>query len=331
MVWFLTAEYCRGLLEGRYRSNEPGGASGDELSAPTDSEAELAATAFLESYATTCDECTKDADKRMRVLERFDKRHVLGEPLRKARARTPGGDAFETASVLAEEVEMEEGRPRIRERDAQRERLHDPEAMATGAAFAPYLDDGILDLARRINVGGDFINLLGYDLLVGPEDFAGASDLPLCHLVEAKQQRPAAALYHFPSLSPANCLNPAHLTADCQRRMQRYPSPILDEVPYADEHWLIRTRPHARLKLAAQDIALHKRRSGKRLEQYAVACGKALALAHCRGDRRSTRFEQAMSEQLKANAEALIAAAVDYAELVAEDRRLLIGMLRRER
>ena len=59
--------------------------------------------------------------------------------------------------------------------------------------------------------------------------------------------------------------------------------------------WLLRSRHHARVGIDPEIIALgHK--PGIRLRDYAKACSKVLALAHARGDRRSARFEWAMSD-----------------------------------
>jgi hypothetical protein len=163
-------------------------------------------------------------------------------------------------------------------------------------------------------------------LLVGPRAFSGTDDLPLCHLVEVKQQRPASALFRFPDVNPVNRLDPAHLTVDCQRLMQRLPDLVLDEALWEGRHWLIRSRHHARVGIDPEDVALAKKRPGKRLRQYAAACGEALALAHARGDRRSSRFEASMAAVLEAESGALITAARGYAEQVKEDRRLLAAM-----
>ena len=194
-------------------------------------------------------------------------------------------------------------------------------------AFRPYVYDEILDIVRRIGAGTGSVDLERFHLLVGPADFSCPADLPLCHVVEIKQQRPAAALFRFPRISPVNRLAPAHLTVDCQRRMQRSPDLILDEAIWEDKHWLVRSRHHARVGIEPEDIALAEKKPGKCLAQYAAACGEALALAHARGDRRSTRFEEAVSVQLKAEAGALIAAARSYAQRVLDDQRLLRAML----
>ena len=146
-------------------------------------------------------------------------------------------------------------------------------------------------------------------------------------MVEIKQQRVSAPIHHFPDLRPENRLDPAHLTVDCQRRMQRSPDLVLDEAIWEGKHWLVRSRHHARVGIDPEDIALAKRKPGKRLAQYGAVCGEALALAHVRGDRRSTRFEAAMAGVLADEADALLDAAAGYAARVIADWRLLRGML----
>jgi hypothetical protein len=200
-------------------------------------------------------------------------------------------------------------------------------AEAVRHAFRPYVGDEILDLVQRLGAGTGSVNLQRFYLLVGPADFSGPADLPLCHVVEVKQQRPAAALFRFPDVSPVNRLNPAHLTVDCQRLMQRSPDLVLDEAFWDGEHWLIRSRHHARVGVEPEEIALARKNPARRLIQYARACGKALALAHARGDRRSPRFEAAMTDQLKVHADELLASASRYARQVRADQRLLRGML----
>ena len=52
---------------------------------------------------------------------------------------------------------------------------------------------------------------------------------------------------------------------------------------------------------------------------YATLCGKALALAHCRGDKRSTRFEQAICEVLPLIKNEFIINAQNYAHTIKND------------
>jgi hypothetical protein len=52
---------------------------------------------------------------------------------------------------------------------------------------------------------------------------------------------------------------------------------------------------------------------------YAKHCGQAMALAHCRGDRRSTRFEQAVCAALPLVRNEVTKIAQNYANTVKED------------
>jgi uncharacterized protein (DUF2252 family) len=321
----LTADYCRGILSADYCSGEIGDLAG--LQAASAEDALDAANEFLGAYRRTCRQSVLDPDRHMSALDHFPRKHVLGGLLRKARRRAAGGKDFETKSTLGKDVEVDDGRPRFRSRPERFALLDPGRAEAVRQAFRPYVDDDVLDLVQRLGAGTGSVNLERFYLLVGPEPFSGADDLPLCHVVEVKQQRPAAALYHFPDLSPVNRLNPAHLTVDCQRLMQRSPDLVLDEALWEGNHWLIRSRHHARVGVDPEDVALAEKKPGKRLAQYAAACGEALALAHARGDRRSHRFEAAMTAHLKAEAGPLIAAARNYAERVKDDWSLLRALL----
>jgi hypothetical protein len=89
--------------------------------------------------------------------------------------------------------------------------------------FSPYMDDAVLDVVERVNAGAGSVNMQRYYFLVGPKYFQGKVDMPLCHIVEVKQQREAASINYFSDLIPVNRLNPAHLTVVCQQRMQRAP------------------------------------------------------------------------------------------------------------
>jgi uncharacterized protein (DUF2252 family) len=321
----LAAEYCRGVLAGEYASEDREDTAGLRAASPED--AVRAATSFLDAYRRSCRQSLREADHYQNALEHFPKKHILGGLLKKARRRAAGGKDFETKSTLGKEVEIHQGRPRFRDRPERFAALDAGRAEAVRRAFRPYVDDKILDLVQRIGAGTGSVDLERFYLLVGPANFSCPADLPLCHVVEVKQQRPAAALFSFPHTSPVNRLEPAHLTVDCQRRMQRSPDLILDEAIWEDKHWLVRSRHHARVGIEPEDIALVEKKPGKCLAQYAAACGETLALAHARGDRRSTRFEEAMSVHLKAEAGALIAAARIYARQIRDDQLLLRAML----
>jgi hypothetical protein len=283
---------------------------------------------YLDAYAETCRESVADPDRQNDALTDFPKGHVLRKPRKKARRRMAGGRDFATKGTLGKDVEICADGPRFRDRPGRFEQLPPARAEQVRHAFRPHVDDDVLDLVRRLDAGTGSVDLERFYLLVGPADFAGMADLALCHVVEIKQQRLASPLHHFPDLRPENRLDPAHLTVDCQRRMQRRPDLVLDEAIWEDRHWLVRSRHHARVGIDPEDIALAKRDPGEPLAAYAAACGEALALAHARGDRRSTRFEATMADALDTHADALLDAAVDYAGRVIADRCLLKEMLR---
>ena len=320
----LAADYCRGVLEGRYEPDSPADFSG--LSAPDDQDAAAAARVFLEAYRRTCKAIVDRPKRRMGVVADFGRSHVLAAKYDKAAKRAAGAEDFLSRSALAEAVEISGDRPRFRDRAGRYHRPAPEHVAAIEAAFRPYVNDSVLDLVERLGAGTGSAGLKRYYLLVGPEDFGGPDDLALCHVVEVKQQRPAAALFHFPDVSPVNRLNPAHLTVACQRLMQRRPDLVLDETRWEGAHWLIRSRHHARVGIDPEDVCLARKRPRKRLQQYAAACGEALALAHARGDRRSTRFEAAMATTRAAHADALVDAARAYAEQTVRDWRLLASM-----
>lgn len=325
----LAAEYCEGVLAGRYRFDEVDDLKG--LKAVSADDARAAGEAFLAAYRKGCRRLAADPGRRRRALDDFDKRHVLGKPLRKARRRSADGEDFQTKSTLAKAVEHTRTGLRFRTDPERFQRVGADREEQIRYTFRPYVDDSIIDLVRRIDAGTGSVDLQRYYLLVGPRECRVPRDLPLCHLVEVKQQRPASAIYHFPALSPVNRLDPAHLTLDCQRRMQRRADLVLDEAVWEYRQWLIRSRHHARVGMDPEDIGLAKRKPGKRLVEYAEACGEALSLAHSRGDRRSTRFEAAMAEVLGDTADTLLDAAWAYADVVRADygrlRAMLVGRL----
>jgi uncharacterized protein (DUF2252 family) len=321
----LTAEYCRGILQGRYSGEELDATEG--LEAPSPGDAAKAGTAFLAAYRQTCEACVRDPEHRLFALDDFPAKHVLGKAFRKACRRAAGGKDFTRKSTLAKEVRIDEGCLRFRDRPERFARLEPARAELLRHLFRPYVDDAILDLVQRIGAGTGSIDLERFYLLVGPEDFAGERDLGLCHVVEIKQQRPASPLFWFRDISPVNRLHSAYLTLDCQRRMQRAPDLLLDEAICEGKAWLIRSRHHARVGLDPEDIGLAKTAPAERLAAYAATCGQALALAHARGDRRSTRFEAAMAAQLPKAVEPLLGATAEYAARVVADQRLLHQLL----
>jgi uncharacterized protein (DUF2252 family) len=286
-----------------------------------------AINAFITSYQTTCEHSIDDPKVLHMAISSFDDEHILAKPYNKALQRGAGGNSFTTESRLAKAVDWSNTHIKFKtladkfnpvEATLKQEIIH---------TFAPYVDDHIWDVTERLGSGTGSLNMGRYYLLVGPKDFSGDADLPLCHIIEVKQQRQAAPLYHFLDLSPVNRLNPAHLTVQCQRRMQRNPDLVLDEVNWREHFWLVRSRHHAKVGINPENVVLGKKATKGGFVQYAETCGVALALAHCRGDKRSARFEQAMCKALSSNKEELISACLLYAEQVTEDTEHLTQLI----
>ena len=309
---FLAADYADGIVHDDYYSDELNSVKG--LKATSQKDAKAAAIAFLKSYRKTLNHIIKDPDMRGHAVSDFDDGHTLASAMKKAKKRAAGGKNFETKSSLGKAVELTSEGPRFRDRPERFKRLDAATYSEVKKMFRPYVDDSILDIVLRLGAGTGSVNMDRYYLLVGPDIVDGPDDLPLCHVVEVKQQREAAPIYHFPDISPNNTLNPAHLSVDCQRVMQRRPDTVLDEAVWREAHWLIRSRHHARVGLDPEDICIADKKPGKQLKQYAQSCGTSLALAHARGDLRSTRFETVMVDILKEDADALVAVAESYAD-----------------
>lgn len=312
----LAADFGEQVVQGNVASDEK--LVGKK--AASNSQVIEAIRAFFSAYTDTCEQSVTSVDTLADALDGFAEDHILYKPYQKALKRSAGGEDFKTKSRLAKAVDWSDTNIKFKQ-DPEKFQSIEPELYAEIAeVFAPYVDDEILDITARLGAGTGSLNLSRFYLLVGPRPFNALADLALCHIVEVKQQRKAAPLYHFDALSPVNRLNPAHLTIQCQRRMQRSPDLVLDEVLWRDKPWLTRSRHHAKVGIDPEDIVIGKKavkRGG--VEQYATACGKALALAHCRGDRRSTRFENKMAQVMAEHKEALLEACLAYAEQVKQD------------
>ncbi len=189
------------------------------------------------------------------------------------------------------------------------------------------MDDAVVDIVKRHNAGTGSVNMDRYYFLVGPSKPYKSSSFAHCHIVEVKQQREAAPLHYFPSINPVNRLNAAHLTARCQRRMQRKPDLVLDEVKFNNAHYLVRSRHHAKVGIDPQDVAMGTKAVNGGFEYFAGLCGYSLALAHCRGDRRSTRFATSMSVTLNKVKRELVEIANLYAKQVVADHALFAQQL----
>jgi len=315
---FLVTDTCQGFKKRRYPNDLP---AEKKQYAPTKKGAQAAVLRFLEAYSHSCDEMIGDPDRRNQKLESFKQTHFLYRFWKKAGKRQLGGKDFEQKSSLGKATLCFEGQLRFRPLPDRFMRLSPQQEKEIRTAFRPYVDDEILDLVQRQGAGTGSLDIDRYYLLVGPAQPDLKDWSQMAHLVEVKQQKPAAALYHFPSLSPVNRLNPAHLTVDCQRLMQRRPDLVLDEAFWREKSWLVRSRHHARLGLDPEDLMTHPD-PNKALQHYAKACGKVLAQAHARGDRRSTRFETQMVQALEKSAMELADLAEIYAKNVKKDWQL---------
>ncbi len=320
---YLAADYLRGVSDGRYQREEDVDLMARDI--PDERMARRAGMRFLDSYVDACDDLVDEREPHHQVLDAFPKGHVLRPLWKKATKRAAGGKDFTRKSSLARACVWQGGDIRF---DPERPGFAEiPKEVrdALETHFAPFVDDRILDVVARLDAGTGSLNMGRYYLLVGPVAGQYPRDLPLCHIVEVKQQRRAAPLGFFDDLSPVNRLNPAHLTQVCQRRMQRQPDLVLDEAPWRDSHWLVRSRHHAKVGVGPEDLLAEE--AG--IVQYGASCGRALALAHSRGDRRSTRFEQAVCKTLPRQRECLLDASLACAEQTLQDWRLLSDMLHR--
>ncbi|WP_119393927.1 DUF2252 family protein [Salinibius halmophilus] len=318
----LSGDYARGLLEGRYDNVD--GVKLDGKVASDQAEDIAAATAFIEQYANALALIIGDDRRRDETVYGFDKPHVLRKPEKKALARAPGGKDFARKSTLAKLTEhAPTGHLQFADLPDKFVHLESEERRAIEAAFRPYVDDEIIDIVSRVGAGTGSLELSRYYLLVGPKHLRTQEDIFLCHVVEVKQQRPAAPLAYFNQINPRNQLNPAHLTASCQGLMQHKPDLILDEVYWQNQHWLIRSRHHARVGIDPDNIALRKKNPGEAMVQYARTTANALALAHSRGDRRSLNFEVEIVRALTHNDDAIIEAAQQYYQQVLFDHNWL--------
>lgn len=311
----LCTDHCQGIVEGRYQPLEPL----NKNKVVEASEARLALTAFWQSYRDTCQQLLdKDMDYR-HVLQNFPEEHLLYKLEQKARRRQVGGEDFLSKSSLAKAVDLEQRPLRFREIPEKFKIIEDGSTYRLiEQVFSPYVDDTIHHIVERVGAGTGSVNMKRYYLLVGPEDVT-PEDLGLCHIVEVKKQRAAAPLFEYQDLSLTNLLSPAHLTVNCQRRMQRNPDLVLDDVLWRKAHWLVRSRHHARVGIDPDNIACGKRAINGGLREYATACGAALALAHGRFDRRSQRFEQAVAATSDTTWSELEQLQIDYAQQVIED------------
>lgn len=271
--------------------------------------------AFLTAYIETCERSLQQKNNSQTALTEFSKGHILYKRWQKAITRVVGGEAFMTKSTLAKEVDLAQWR--FKQNPDKFIPLPDDIYEKLYMQFRPFMDDEILDIVMRHNAGTGSNNLGRYYVLVGPSQ---PYDAAKTHIVEIKQQREAAPIKYFPTVSVNNQLSAAHLTVNCQRKMQRRPDLILDDAIWQDKHWLLRSRHHARVGIDSEHFMLGKRAAEKGgAIQYALSCGEALALAHMRGDRRSIDFQRAVVAFLPRHLKSLIQIANNYIEQINKD------------
>lgn len=321
----LAADYCQGVKQQRYSNDNE--LELDKLQVVSAKDAVQAVRAFLTAYVGQCQAILDEPELRYSVLDDFPKNHVLKPVLKKAIKRSAKGEDFLRKSTLAKSADLSARPLTFKQDPAKFSRLSPELYKEVEFSFRPYVSDEILDIVTRQGAGTGSLNMQRYYLLVGPKDIHTEDDLALCHLIEAKQQRDSAPLYFFPDLSPVNRLNAAHLTVDCQRLMQRRPDLVLDEHYWNGVHYLVRSLHHANVDVDPEDVCFAEKAPGEELAEYAEACGRTLALAHSRGDRRSFRFEQAVVKYLPKAMDELVQACVDYSELQKTDCELLGQLL----
>lgn len=322
----LAADYCRGLLNGQYHSEDAPDLAGLTAASPEDALA--AARGFLQSYLDCCTAVAKDPEFRFTTQDDFPKHHVLKPFLKKAIKRSAAGSDFLKKSTLAKSVDISASPLQFKADAGKFSRIDAERYQELKDAFGPYVHDEILDIVSRHGAGTGSLNMQRYYLLVGPAQIKTDAELALCQVVEVKQQRRSAPLFFFPDLSPVNRLNDAHLTVDCQRLMQRRPDSVLDEVQFEGGHYLVRSLHHANVDVDPEDVCLQLQAPGKALAQFAAACGHALALAHNRADRRSARFAVQMQQALATEADVLLQTCQQYALQQQEDCQLLATLLK---
>lgn len=312
----LCADHCQRLVKGeifsdRLLSAEP---------AVSDGLSEQAIHAFFDGYMSVCQKGDEDNNHLDQVFNDFESPSALVKRFKKAKKRAAGSEHFLVKSSLAKAINIDNIPLMFRQLKDKFLPLAEEEFSQIKTAFAPYMNDSILDIVARQGSGTGSVNMERFYFLVGPENLTNLVDLKLCHVVEVKQQREAAPLYYFPDIAVQNKLNPAHLTARCQRLMQRKPDILVDEAYWQGQHWLIRSRHHAKVGIDPEHIGIgHINTHDGGFVQYARACGVALALAHCRGDRRSLSFEHAMLVALPKVQSQLQSSSKQYASQVIAD------------
>ncbi|WP_414827726.1 DUF2252 family protein [Alteromonas sp. H39] len=317
----LTADHCEGVQSGRY----PSDVVRHDKPAIARRDVEIAMAQFLEAYTALCARVIQSPSVIYEAIEQIPT-GKLKKRYEKACRRAACGEDFTSKSALAKAVKMKGDRLCFNHQPDKFIPLDASHYQQLETTFAPYMDEAIVDIVARANAGTGSVNMGRYYFLVGPAYPHDETSFARCHIVEVKQQRKAAPLHYFPGLCPVNSLNAAHLTARCQRKIQRRPDLLLDEVEWRDAHWLIRSRHHAKVGIDPEDIGIGNKAVNGSFSEFASYCGKALALAHCRADRRSTVFEQQTVAKLCEHNQTLQETALAYYRQVLADYQLFRDM-----
>lgn len=317
----LAFDFGNGLKQGIYASDK----DYSEKTLIDSSQLTRAQVEFLSGYMQVLETCLCEETDVSSYLStsftNFESTPVLKKRYKKARELALGGEFFRTRSSLAKAVDLDSCPLRFKsgKEKFSRENVNFTELKQH---FSPYFYDHIIDAVRRMNSGTGSVNVQRYYLLLERTGSSSAPDADTCHIVEVKQQRKAAPLFYFDKLHHQNLLNPAHLTVKCQQNMQGERDDCLDDAIYQGEHYLLRSRHHAKVGIDPQHIVFGKKNALQNgFAAYARACGEVLAKAHCRGSKQSLAFFENMLFALQESQQEMLEIAQSYSSQVREDWR----------
>ncbi|MGQ8365416.1 DUF2252 family protein [Glaciecola sp. 1036] len=320
----LVADHCDGVVKGIYSSEK------DYSNKLVVNEQNVlnAMETLLDSYLLVLQQGLARKSNEENFLDLTFEDFATPSPLQKRYQKAArlilGGDKFLQKSALAKAVDLTQFPLTFRDRPTKFKGLTKDKETSLRHALAPYFFQDILDIVARVGSGTGSVNMDRYYALIGPKNIHHMSQIGLCHVVEVKQQRVAAPIYYFPDIHHQNQLNPAHLTVKCQRRIQRRTDYVLDEAFFDQEHWLVRSRHHAKVGIDPEHIGIGEvNRHQGGLAFYASACAQELARAHCRGDRFSLDYEKSMAKYIEDHKVALLDSAQSYAQQVIKDWQYL--------
>ncbi|MEM0909568.1 MAG: DUF2252 family protein [Pseudomonadota bacterium] len=325
----LVEKHCKGVVSGAFHSEK------DYSEKPVISTRDVASAldALLEGYCNVLEQgLTEHKNTSSHSLPAempsfldasfsdFESPSPLKKRYKKALQIIRGGKRFEQKSSLAKAADLSSFPLKFKVDDSKYVQLNDGLEIHLNAQLAPYFYHDILDIVGRVGAGTGSVNMNRYYAIVGPKHSVAEDALDHSYIVEIKQQREAAPLYHFTNMHPQNKLDSAHLTVKCQRRMQRRSDYVLDHAMMDGKHWLIRSRHHAKVGIDPEHIGIGEINTDESgFVFYANACGQELARAHCRADRYTWDYEKNMLGYLTEHADALMETAQEYAHQVEQD------------